>query len=106
MERRPLYIVQLEELDENYVYSKRILEFDQEMFVSYHAEMYDQKGRLWRAYNILYGHTPEIGIFWWLAASYFDHIDVHSTLEQDFTILSLNSDREEFSAKRLMRGPK
>lgn len=105
-ERRPMYVLEMEQLDSTYVYSKRIYYVDKETFIIAGGTYYDQKDRLWRAYNVQYGFTPEIGIFWWMAASYFDHIDVHSTLEQNFSILSLDSNREEFSAKRLMRGPK
>ena len=101
-----IFVIEMEQLDSTYIYSKRIYYIDKETFLIAGGEYYDQKGRLWRSYNVLYGFTPEIGIFWWLAASYFDHIDVHSTLEQDFTTLSLGSDREEFGAKRLLRGRK
>ncbi len=105
-ERRPMYVLEMDQQDPTYIYSKRIYYVDKETFIIAGGNYYDQKGRLWRSYNVLYGFTPDIGIFWWLAASYFDHIDVHSTLEQDFTTLSLDSDRAEFSAKRLLRGRK
>jgi hypothetical protein len=105
-ERRPMYVLEMEQLDSTYIYSKRIYYVDKETFIIMGGEFYDQKGRLWRAYNVLYGVSPEIGIFWWMAASYFDHLDVHSGLEQDFTTLALEADREEFGAKRLLRGRK
>ena len=41
-----------------------------------------------------------------LCLTYFDHSDVHTTLEQDFMTISQESARGEFSAKRLMRGKK
>jgi len=105
-ERRPMYVLEMEQLDSTYIYSKRIYYVDKETLIILGGEYYDQKGRLWRAYNVLYGVSPEIGIFWWMAASYFDHLDVHSGLEQNFTTLSLEADREEFGAKRLLRGRK
>jgi hypothetical protein len=105
-ERRPMYVLEMEQLDSTYIYSKRIYYVDKETFIILGGRYYDQKDRLWRAYNVLYGVSPEIGIFWWMAASYFDHIDVHSGLEQNFTTLSLESDRGEFGAKRLLRGRK
>jgi hypothetical protein len=105
-ERRPMYVLEMNQLDPTYIYSKRIYYVDKETFVFLGGEFYDQKGRLWRNYNVLYGVSPQVGIFWWMAASYFDHIDVHSGLEQDFHTLSLESDRDEFSAKRLLRGRK
>ena len=105
-ERRPMYVIEMEQLDSTYIYSKRVYYIDKETFLVFGGEYYDQKGRLWRTYNTLYAWSPDTGIFWWLEATYFDHIDVHSTLEQDFMTVSENSNRGEFSAKRLMRGRK
>ena len=105
-ERRPMYVIEMNQLDSTYIYSKRVYYVDKETFLIFGGEYYDQKGRLWRTYNTMYAYSPETGIFWWLAATYFDHIDVHSTIEQDFMTVSHNSDRSEFSARRLMRGMK
>jgi len=105
-ERRPMYVVEMEQLDSTYVYSKRIYYIDKETFLILACEYYDQKGRLWRTNNILYGFFPDMGILMWAGGSYFDHIDVHTTLEQDFIMISLGSDRSQFNAKRLQRGRK
>jgi len=105
-ERRPVYVVEMEQLDSTYVYSKRTYYIDKETFLILGAEYYDRKGRLWRTNNILYGFFPDMGILMWAAGSYFDHIDVHTTIEQDFIILSLGSDRSQYNAKRLQRGRK
>jgi hypothetical protein len=105
-ERRPLYVIEMEQLDPTYVYSKRIYYIDKESFLILAYEFYDQKGRLWRTSNIMYGFVPDMGIFAWLAGSYFDHIDIHSTIEQDFIVLSQESDRSQYTARRLLRGRK
>ena len=105
-ERRPMYVVEMEQLDPNYVYSKRVYYIDKETFEIVAGLFYDQKGRLWRSMNVLWGFVPETGIFMWLGANYFDHIDVHTTLEQDYFIASQDSDRSEFSVRRLQRGRK
>jgi len=54
-EIRPNWVLELMENDPNYVYSKRIFYIDSTpleqggQFEAYWGEMYDQKGRLWRA---------------------------------------------------------
>jgi hypothetical protein len=99
-------VLELEQLDSTYIYSKRIYYIDKETFIILAGEYYDQKDRLWRSHNVLYGFCPSTGIYIWMAASYFDFIDIHTTIEQDFAVMSLGSDRKQFNAKRLLRGRK
>lgn len=84
MERRPIYVVKLTQLDSNYVYSKRIFYIDKEMLQSYHIENYDQKGRLYRTHDMNFGWFPEMGMFsgWGSLILARDHVDKHSTLIQ------------------------
>ena len=62
-ERRPLYVLKLIQMDENFVYSKRIMYFDKETFLLLYVENYDQKGQLYRDNCIRYYFCPEMGMF-------------------------------------------
>jgi hypothetical protein len=77
-ERRPVYVLQLTQLDPNYIYKKRILYVDKETFLILFTEMYDQKGRLYRNQYLAYTFYPEQGMFSWNRVSAADHVDLHS----------------------------
>jgi hypothetical protein len=81
MERRPVHVLKMTQLDPNYVYSYRILYLDQETFNIIHLANYDQKGRLYRTTDIIHGWFPEMGmISWWGDLElYRDFVDMHST---------------------------
>ncbi len=78
-ERRPVYVVELRQLDPNYIYGKRVLYFDKETFLLLFAEAYDQKGRLYRDYLNTFAFLPEQGLLYWWSALPKDHIDLHSS---------------------------
>ncbi len=87
LERRPLYVVRLTQLDKNYVYSKRLIYLDKETFYLHHIENYDQKGRLYRTAAFPGAWIPEagatvIGLF--APALARDHVDTHSTIELQY----------------------
>jgi hypothetical protein len=88
MERRPIYVVKLTQLDSNYVYSKRILYIDKETFVLYHIENFDQKGRLYRSWSRGYAFFPEMGALAWTGQVQWllDHIDLHSSMSQSYLL--------------------
>jgi hypothetical protein len=79
-ERRPVYVVELTQMDKNYVYGKRIFYIDKETFLLLFIENYDQKGRLYRSATTLNAFIPEMGNPQFLGAVQLDHIDLHSTL--------------------------
>lgn len=85
MERRPIYVVQLTQMDKNYVYSKRVIYIDRETFMLYNSENYDRKGRLYRSWFHQYGFVPEFGAFHGGTGvqCWRDYIDIHSTMRQD-----------------------
>jgi hypothetical protein len=88
LERRPIYVVKLTQLDPSYVYGHRIFYIDKETFVYYHVENYDRKGRLYRTWDGNYGWMPEMGSLNW-AGSFIlmrDHIDTHSSVEQPYEV--------------------
>lgn len=79
--RRPCYVLQMNQTDPNYVYSKRILYIDMENFSCTISFTYDQKGRLYREQHYVWPFIPEVGqlVLWGAITAQFDHIDEHST---------------------------
>jgi len=81
--RRPTYVLQMNQMDTNYVYSRRIYYIDKEMFDCGLNDNYDQKGRLYRTQGYLsFAFFPEGG---WMInyggyAVQRDYTDLHSTL--------------------------
>jgi Protein of unknown function (DUF1329) len=88
LERRPIYVVKLTQLDKNYVYGHRIFYIDKETFVFYHNEFFDQKGRLYRSWDGNYGWFPDMGTFTWCGTYILmrDHIDLHSGVQQPYQL--------------------
>ncbi len=103
LERRPVYVVEMNQTSPNYIYSKRICYIDRETNVLLLEEMYDQKGRLWRSMQITWIFVPELGNFNYWNAWQYDHLDTHSTLDAGYEWLPQDMDRKQFSPKRLMR---
>jgi hypothetical protein len=103
-QRRPCYVLQMTQLDPNYVYSKRIYCIDKETFQAAWGEFYDQKGRLYRTYNVAQNFLPESGqlIAHGLPAWQVDYIDRHSTC-QVLTLLPANFGRRDFNIEKLIK---
>ena len=103
--RRPCYVLQMTQLDPNYVYSKRIYYLDKETFSAVYNENYDQKGRLYRVqYYISFHFEPENGYqsFYGAYAVQRDHIDIHSTISLNVTYPAPFS-RSRFSMQYLIK---
>jgi hypothetical protein len=98
-ERRPCWVLQLTQLDKNYVYSKRILYIDRENLYLYHVESYDHKGRLYRSYDSLWGFIPAMGIYNQFHTLALDHIDTHSTSYHSYSYPALWLSRSDISMK-------
>lgn len=87
LERRPLYVIRLTQLDRGYVYGSRILYIDKETFLLYHTENYDQKGRLFRTWDIQYSFFPDMGAFSWTGIFLVrDHINQRSNVDQPYCL--------------------
>ena len=57
--RRPCYVLQMTQLDTNYIYSKRVIYIDRESFRCSFSASYDQEGRLYRSRTYFpVGHRP------------------------------------------------
>lgn len=77
-ERRPMYVVTLTQLDKNYVYGKRVIYIDKEIFRISHIENFDQKGRLYRICEIMPAFYPDMGTYVSANVLNRDFIDPHS----------------------------
>ncbi|MFH0730402.1 MAG: DUF1329 domain-containing protein [Pseudomonadota bacterium] len=104
MERRPIFVVQLTQLDKNYVYSKRVIYFDAERFQLYNSENYDQKGRLYRSWFNPSSFVPELGAGFQGGAvqCWRDYIDLHTTMRQDVCHLPAYWTRGDLSPQTLL----
>jgi hypothetical protein len=79
MERRPIWVVKLTQLDPNYVYGKRIAYVDKETLLFYQIENYDQKGRLYRVMWLNWDFDTEAGAFLYGGYAFAkDVVDMHS----------------------------
>jgi hypothetical protein len=86
--RRPCYVLQMTQLDNNYVYSKRVLYVDKETFGVQLSAAYDQKGQLYRSQFMNYVFFPEYGMIsqYGTLAVQTDHIDNHATAQAIFPL--------------------
>ncbi len=104
MMRRPMYTVKLTQQDQNYVYGKRIIYIDAELFHSTQIFCYDQKGRMYRdLYTPLYfieesGMLIPIGTHLMMR----DYIDLHTTITLAYQVGAF-WDRSHFSLKNMSR---
>jgi len=87
-ERRPIYVLELNQQDPNYVYSKRIFYIDKETLFYYCIENYDRNGRLYRSFEQQAGFFPEMGALGWTGVLivFKDYIDLHSGVQQPYQI--------------------
>lgn len=104
LERRPMYVVKLKQLDKNYIYGARIFYVDKETFNFYSVENYDQKGRLYRTWDNTLGWIPEMGAWAWTGNTIIqrDFIDNHSTFFSPYTLPAMAS-RKDLSLEGLVR---
>jgi len=102
--RRPCYVLQMTQLDPNYIYSKRIYYIDKENFQPAWGEFYDQNGRLWRTYIVTYCFFPECGQVtpYGQAAWQVDYIDTHSSY-QVLTALPANHSRKAVNMQSIIK---
>lgn len=102
MERRPCYIVQLNQQDSNYVYGRRVYYIDKELLTIAFVENYNQKQALYRTSVFLNHFYPDMGALvqsWMLLR---DHIDLHSTISDYFVVPGF-FERKEVSMRSMSR---
>ena len=102
-ERRPMWVLELKQLDRHYIYSKRIMYIDKELLALYLVENYDQKDRLYRTYAAQWGFLPQMGRLTKFYDIMLDYVDTHSTFNRIQTYPAPFITRDEISVKRLIK---
>jgi hypothetical protein len=102
-ERRPLWIVQLTQQDKNYIYGRRVFYIDKEFLYHVHVENFDQKGRLYRTYDTVWGFIPEMGTYNQFHTLALDHVDAHSTAYHSYSYPAIWLDRDDISMKGMIK---
>jgi len=102
-ERRPMWVVELKQKDPNYIYSKRVFYFDMETLLPHLHEMYDQKGRYYRMYEVMWGVAAPLGYFNAIHVNNCDWIDEHCTWTFAPSYPALWLTREDMSLKSMMK---
>ncbi len=104
-QRRPCYVLQMTQLDPNYVYSKRVIYIEKENFNCLFSAYYDQKARLYRT-QCYAGITflPECGtsLAYGGIVIQHDYVDLHSTF-QVLTNIPAAFSRKNFSIQHLIK---
>jgi len=107
LERRPCYVLELKQLDPNYIYGKRVFLMDKETFLFYHVDNYDQEGLLYRNGDLNYSWWPKMGMWSWCGGFLFmrDHIDTHSTIQMTWQMPAFWT-RRDLSLKGMLERAK
>ena len=102
-ERRPMWVLEMKQLDKNYIYSKRVFYFDKETLLPHLHLMYDQKGRLYRMNDIEWGMVAPLGYFNTVHVNNCDFIDEHCTWTYAPSYPALWLDRKDLSLRSMMK---
>jgi len=102
-ERRPMWVVQMTQMDRNYIYGKRVFYVDKEILYHVHIENHDQKGRLYRTYDTLWGFIPEMGTYNQFHTLALDHVDTHSTAYHSYSYPALWLNRGDVSMSGMIK---
>jgi hypothetical protein len=102
--RRSCYVLQMTQKDPNYIYSKRVYYIDKETFAPGWAEFYDQKGSLYRTFNISRVFIPETGqiVSHGTPSWQVDYVDTHSSC-QLLIMMPASFSRKDFSLEFLIK---
>ncbi|MFC7049971.1 outer membrane lipoprotein-sorting protein [Emcibacter nanhaiensis] len=65
LELRPVWILEIDDKEGNYQYSKRRIYIDKENYYLQHEEMYDRRGNLWRVWDDVRDFDPKTGQAMW-----------------------------------------
>ncbi len=104
-QRRPCYVLQMTQLDRNYIYGKRVFYVDKETSIALLAAYYDQKGRLYRTqFYVGYLFLPELGqgLVYGGIVTQHDYIDLHSTHQVLFNLPAAFT-RKNFTMQYLIK---
>jgi len=102
--RRPCYVLQMTQLDTNYIYSKRVIYIDRESFRCSFSASYDQEGRLYRSQcntHVFLSDTGHI-ITYGTQTFQFDHLELHSSFQLPVPFPA-PFERKEFTIEHLIK---
>jgi len=102
-ERRPMWVVEMDQQDPNYIYGRRIAYFDKETLLGLLWLCYDQKGRLYRGYDDVYGFIEPMGMYNFFHIIQADFIDVHSMFFLDPSYPALWYERDDFTLRTMLK---
>ena len=102
--RRPCYVLQMTQLDPNYIYSKRIFYIDKENFIPTLCANYDQRGRLYRTQIRSRNFMPDTAqyVLYGTHVFKFDHIDLHSTFKMPIPFPA-SLERKDFTIEHMIK---
>ena len=104
--RRPFYVLEMKQLDPNYVYSKRVFYIDREFFQCIFAGYYDQRGQHYRSPFNPAVYMPKFGeyVAYGMNSMQFDFIDLHSTLQVQLPLPGVFTRRDVSMQDLIKRG--
>ena len=102
-ERRPMWVIEMKQLDKNYLYSKRVGYFDKETLLPQLWELYDQKGRYYRTIDREWGMVVPMGYINSVHNNNCDWIDTHCTWTFGPSYPATWLSRQDMSLKSMMR---
>ena len=85
LELRPVWIMEINNTDGKYQYSKRKVYIDKEWYYTQYQEMYDQRGNLWRVWDDMRDFNPSTG-----EAQYRQVLN-WNTRDKRFTYIHINA---------------
>jgi hypothetical protein len=103
-ERRPVYVIELQQQDPNFIYSRRIMYIDMETFMMHLIENYDKKGRLYRTCENISYFYEDLGVMGSEIHTQRDYLDLHSIASRTFIYPAAWAGREQISLRGLARG--
>ncbi len=104
-QRRPCYVLELTQLDPNYIYGKRVFYVDKETFICLIGAYYDQKGQLYRTQfytGYIFFQEFGYGMMYGGIISQHDYIDLHSTFQVFFNLPGVFQ-RKNFTMQYLIK---
>lgn len=86
LELRPVWILEVYDRTGNYIYSKRRMYVDKELYYVAYQEMYDQRGNLWRVLDDARDWDPSTGLGMW------ENYVIWNTVSRRWNYLNMDSD--------------
>jgi len=103
-ERRPCWVFDIISKDKSYVYSRRRVWLDKELFYYKRIEYYDTRGRFWRDWIVYHSWWPKTGEFQHWAGEITDYINNHRTIvKMNVWVNDITVNEDNFNLRALVR---